>query len=114
MRAASRSARGVFSGALASSRSALSTGAVEPLISIPLVDPGGCLDADAPATRASADRLLRALASSGFAYIGGHAVDPAVRAAAFDAGNGNANPKFGWMPVSEERGPSCPLLRYLD
>jgi isopenicillin N synthase-like dioxygenase len=54
-------------------------------MSIPLIDLGGCLDADAPAARASADRLFHALASTGFAYIGGHAVEPAVRAGAFDA-----------------------------
>ena len=55
------------------------------MMSIPLIDLGGCLDADAPAARASADQLFDALASTGFAYIGGHNVEPAVRAAAFDA-----------------------------
>lgn len=54
-------------------------------MSIPLIDLGGCLDADAPQARASADRLFHALADTGFAYIGGHNVEPAVRADAFAA-----------------------------
>ena len=54
-------------------------------MSIPVIDLGGCLDADAPAARASADRLFDALAGTGFAYLAGHNVDSAVRAAAFAA-----------------------------
>ncbi len=55
------------------------------LNSIPLIDLGGCLDADALAARASADSLVDALAVTGFAYLGGHTIEPAVRAAAFAA-----------------------------
>ena len=53
-------------------------------MSIPLIDLGGCLDADAPAARASADRLFHALASTGFAYLGGQ--DPALEQAARSLG----------------------------
>ena len=55
------------------------------MASIPLVDLGGNLDPDHALARASARELFTALSTMGFAYIGGHTVPPAVRAAAFSA-----------------------------
>lgn len=55
------------------------------LNSIPLVDLGGSLDASSEQSRASAAALHDALATVGFAYIGGHNVAPAAREAAFAA-----------------------------
>jgi isopenicillin N synthase-like dioxygenase len=53
--------------------------------SIPLVDLGGHLDPDHPRAHSSARELAEALGTTGFAYLSGHTVPPAVRAAAFAA-----------------------------
>jgi isopenicillin N synthase-like dioxygenase len=53
--------------------------------SIPLIDLAGDLDAGSAASKAAARGLGEALSTVGFAYLGGHNVAPATRAAAFDA-----------------------------